>query len=117
MLHNFPDDFEFVEYSRVWSYNSPPLYSPEFQIDILANPKDEAAYTLIGEIKNTKEKFSISDAEKFVRNANEVVKLERIQKPLLFVYSINGFYKNTIAFLKNNGVAWSNEKRLVTAVP
>jgi len=27
-----------------------------------------------------------------------------------FVYSVNGFYKNTIHFMQKNGIAWSDSK-------
>ncbi|ETR70545.1 MAG: hypothetical protein OMM_08736 [Candidatus Magnetoglobus multicellularis str. Araruama] len=63
MINNLPDDFEFVEYNRVWSYHSPPMHEPQFQIDIFA--ESDHHYSLIGEIKNREAKFSINEAKEF----------------------------------------------------
>jgi hypothetical protein len=110
MMKNIPDDFEFAEYKRVWSYLSPPLHEPEFQIDVFARAGD-ADYALIGEVKNRKAKFSVKEAGEFMNKAEELVKLEGIQKSLLFVFSANGFHKNTLKFMKKHKIAWSSDKR------
>ncbi len=38
-------------------------------------------------------------------------KLEPVGKPVSFVFSFGGFFKNTIDFLKKNGIAWSEDAR------
>ena len=110
MMNNLPDDFRFVEYERVWSYNSPPLHEPEFQIDIFAKSGREN-YSLIGEIKNRKAKFSIKEAKTFQEKAQELMTLEDVRKAALFVLSTGGFHKNTLAYLKKEQIAWSDDSR------
>ncbi|MCP4757198.1 MAG: hypothetical protein GY866_40560, partial [Proteobacteria bacterium] len=36
MMNNLPEDFEFESYERIWSYTTPPLHQPEFQVDLFA---------------------------------------------------------------------------------
>lgn len=108
-LRNLPDDFRFAEYERVWSYHSPPLHEPEFQIDIFAQA-GKKEYSLIGEIKNRKAKFSVKEAEEFMEKAAELAKLENVGKAVLFVFSVSGFHKNTLVYLKKHGIAWSSDK-------
>ncbi|MDM8517053.1 hypothetical protein QUF76_12700 [Desulfobacterales bacterium HSG16] len=110
MMKNLPEDFNFLQYKSVWSYNSPPLHSSEFQIDIFAEASAEK-YSMIGEIKNRKAKFSIKEAEEFRKKAEELVKLENPGKIILFVFSTGGFFKNTRQYLKKHGIAWSSDKR------
>ena len=109
MINNFPDDFEFVAYKRVWSYNSPPMYEPQFQIDIFAE-SDIDNYSLIGEIKNRKAKFSIQEAKEFQKKAMELIKIEQVKKFALFVFSLNGFNKNALKYLEKQGIAWTMNK-------
>ncbi|MDM8516875.1 hypothetical protein QUF76_11800, partial [Desulfobacterales bacterium HSG16] len=109
-LQNLPNDFEFTEYERTWSYNSPPLYEPEFQIDIFAKAKDDK-YSLIWEVKNRKAKFAVKEAESFVKKADELMKIENIGKVVLIVFSAGGFFKNTIECLKKYGIAWTDDKK------
>ncbi|MCP4136522.1 MAG: hypothetical protein GY754_36470, partial [bacterium] len=97
-MRNLPDDFEFTGYKTVWSYNS-PLHEPEFQIDIFARAGD-SEYSLIWEIKNRKAKFSKKDAEEFVKKAEALMKIENISKAVLFVFSISGFFKTTVEYMK-----------------
>ncbi|MDM8552376.1 hypothetical protein QUF72_19985 [Desulfobacterales bacterium HSG2] len=110
MMRNLPDDFRFTEYGNVWSYHSPPLHEPEFQIDVLAIAEEDG-YSLIGEVKNRKVKFSVKEAKAFQEKAEELARLEDIGKVLLFVFSVSGFYKNTTDHLKKNGIAWTSDKR------
>ncbi len=114
MMENLPADFEFTEYGNVWSYHSPPLHDPEFQIDILAKAKG-GGYSLIGEVKNRKAKFSVREAKAFQEKAGELARLENVGKAVLFVFSISGFHKNTLAYLKKQGIAWSADRRWLDA--
>ncbi|RLC11916.1 MAG: hypothetical protein DRI57_18305 [Deltaproteobacteria bacterium] len=109
-VRNLPDDFEFTEYESVWSYNSPPLHEPEFQTDIFAKAGNDE-YSLIWEVKNRKVKFSVKEAEKFREKAGELMKLENVDKAVLFVFSVSGFFKNTLVYLKKHGIAWTSDKR------
>ncbi|MDM8550425.1 hypothetical protein QUF72_10120 [Desulfobacterales bacterium HSG2] len=112
MMENLPSDFEFTEYRSVWSYHSPPLHKLEFQIDILARPEEEEeGYSLIGEVKNRKAKFSVKEAKAFQEKAEELGRLEDIGRSVLFVFSVSGFYKNTLAYLRKHGIAWSSDRR------
>jgi hypothetical protein len=110
MMKNLPKDFNFLQYKSVWSYTSPPLHELEFQIDIFAKASGKN-YSLIGEMKNRKAKFSIKEADEFRKKAGELEKLEHLEKTLLFVFSTGGFFKNTIQYLKKHGIAWSSDKR------
>ncbi len=110
LMNNLPDDFRFVEYKEVRGCHSPPLHEPEFQIDVLARAKGDG-YSLIGEVKNRKAKFSVKEAEEFSEKAGELIRLENISKAVLFVFSVNGFFKNTLAYMKKHGIAWTSDKR------
>jgi hypothetical protein len=76
----------------------------------LARAQDDDEYTLIGEVKNRKKKFSLKEAQEFFAKAKEVQKLENIHKAMFFVFSVSGFYKNAIEFFQDNGIAWSEDK-------
>ncbi|MDM8523012.1 hypothetical protein QUF80_06520 [Desulfococcaceae bacterium HSG8] len=110
VMQNLPDDFEFTEYERIWSYNSPPLYEPEFQTDIFAKAKEDE-YSLIWEVKNRKAKFTVKEAGDFVKKAQELMKLEKISKAVLIVFSAGGFFKNTLEYMKKQGIAWTSDRR------
>ncbi|QTA77920.1 NTP hydrolase p-loop-containing [Desulfonema limicola] len=112
MISNLPEDFQFAEYETVWSYSSSPVYKKDIQIDIFAKAKD-SEYSLIGEVKHRRAKFSVQEAEIFVKKAGELKKLEHIEKTVLFVFSSNGFFKNTIRWLEKNSIAWSDDKSLL----
>ncbi|MDM8523149.1 hypothetical protein QUF80_07245 [Desulfococcaceae bacterium HSG8] len=75
------------------------------QIDIFART-GENDYSLIGEVKNRKAKFSVKEAGKFVKKAEELMKLENVGKAVLFVFSVNGFFKSTLDYLEKHGIAW-----------
>ncbi|MCP4349514.1 MAG: hypothetical protein GY795_28870 [Desulfobacterales bacterium] len=61
LMNNLPDDFEFAEYLEIRGCHSPPMHEPEFQIDVLARAEGDR-YSLIGEVKNRKAKFSVKEA-------------------------------------------------------
>ena len=113
MMHNLPEDFKFVPYPSIWSYTASPIYQKDIQIDVLARAQEDDEYTLIGEVKNRKKKFSLKEAKEFFAKAKEVQKLENIHKAMFFVFSISGFYKNTIEFFKDNEIAWSYDERFM----
>ena len=111
MMRNLPDDFAFAEYEGVRPYHSPPLYKPEFQLDIFATAKEEE-YSLIWEVKHRQTtKFSIGEAKEFMNKAQELIRLEGIMKYSLFVFSSAGFTRETPDWLKANGIAWSDDGR------
>ncbi|VEN73218.1 conserved hypothetical protein [Candidatus Desulfarcum epimagneticum] len=84
----------------------------KLRVDVFAKAGGDA-YSLIGEVKNRKKKFSLTEARAFFAKASEVQKLEDISKTLLFVFSAAGFYKTAIDFFKKNGIAFSNDKRFL----
>jgi len=112
MISNLPDDFIFVQYLSVWSYTASPIHKRDIQIDIFAKAQKDH-YSLIGEVKNRKAKFTLKEAQDFLDKANELKQLEKISKAVIFVFSSGGFYNNTIAFLEDNGIAWSEDKRFL----
>jgi hypothetical protein len=112
MMNNIPDDFNFVEYKTIWSYTASPVHKKNIQIDVFAKAEDEH-YSLIGEVKNRKAKFSLKEAKEFLKKASELKQLENINKSVLFVFSASGFFKNTIKFLKDNEIAWSDDLRML----
>ena len=112
MMENLPVDFRFVEYSSIWSYSASLVHKKEIQVDIFAQAKDDE-YSLIGEVKNRKAKFSLKEAKVFFEKALEVKKRENMDKAVLFVFSSGGFYKNAMAFFEANAVAWSEDQRLM----
>jgi hypothetical protein len=112
MMENLPDDFQFVEYSSIWSYSASPVHKKDIQVDVFAKAGDEE-YSLIGEVKNRKKKFSLTEAKVFWKKASEVKKLENLDKILFFVFSASGFYKTAIDFFKDNGIAWNADKRFL----
>ncbi len=112
MMNNLPQDFEFTEYERVLSFTSPSLYQLEFQIDIFARaPKDK--YSIIGEVKYRKAKFTVKEATEFFEKAEALKKLEHVGPCILFVFSLSGFHKNTLRFMKDKGFTWSEDKQWV----
>ncbi|MCP4106734.1 MAG: hypothetical protein GY749_14550 [Desulfobacteraceae bacterium] len=110
MINGMPKDFEFTEYETVWSYSASPIHKRDIQVDIFARA-GENEYSLIGEVKNRKAKFSVKEAKEFVKKAEELMELEELGKAVLFVFSINGFHKNTLEYLKKHGIAWTDNKK------
>ncbi len=115
MAENLPADFGFAEYETVWSYSASPIHKRDIQIDILAVAADPNDYSLVGEVKNRKSKFSVKEAREFLKKAGELEKLEGIGKSVLFVFSVNGFYKNTLEYLEKHKIAWSSDQRWLKA--
>ncbi|MCP4109385.1 MAG: hypothetical protein GY749_28320 [Desulfobacteraceae bacterium] len=109
MLKNLPEDFTFAEYKTVWSWSASLTDSRSIQIDIFARAAHDE-YSLIGEVKNRKSKFSVKEAEDFVKKAGELMNTEKVQKAVLFVFSASGFFKNTLEFMKKNRIAWTDDK-------
>ncbi|MCP4688877.1 MAG: hypothetical protein GY859_12560, partial [Desulfobacterales bacterium] len=95
----------------VWSYKGSPVHQRDFQIDVLARAKSGDEYSLIGEVKNRKAKFSIREAAEFLEKAGELKELEGVNKVILIVFSFGGFYKNTIQYLEKRVVAWTEDPR------
>jgi hypothetical protein len=112
MFENLPQDFEFVSYQTVWSYSASPIYKRDLQIDIFARASHKD-YSFVGEVKNRGAKFSIKEAKAFVKKADELKLLEKIDRAVLFVFSSSGFFKNTIQYFKDNHIAWSSKKELL----
>ncbi|MCP4694080.1 MAG: hypothetical protein GY859_38955, partial [Desulfobacterales bacterium] len=102
-----------VAYDRAWSYTTPPLHEPEFQTDLYARA-EKGGYSLIGEVKNRKAKFSVKEAARFLKNAEKLKELERVGDAILCVFSFGGFFKNTLEFLRKHGIAWSENPRWLT---
>ncbi|MCP4107081.1 MAG: hypothetical protein GY749_16335 [Desulfobacteraceae bacterium] len=94
MTENLPEDFRFAEYERIWSWSASPADKKSIQVDIFARAEQDE-YSLIGEVKNRKGKFSVKEAEDFVKKAGELMKLEDVQKSVLFVFSVSGFFNPT----------------------
>ena len=81
-------------------------------MDVFAKAKD-GQYSLIGEVKNRKAKFSLKEAQEFFDKALEVKNLENMANAVVFVFSASGFHKNAIAFLEKNSMAWSDDPRFL----
>ncbi len=77
MMNNLPEDFEFEEYDRIWSYTTPPLHQPEFQVDLFARA-GKGGYSLIGEVKNRKAKFTVKEAHHFLEKADALKNWNRL---------------------------------------
>jgi hypothetical protein len=112
LINNLPDDFQFVDYKSIWSYSASPVHKKDIQVDIFAQAVGDN-YSLIGEVKNRKAQFSVKEAKIFLAKALEVQQLENVSKTLFFVFSAGGFFKNTIQFLKENKIAWSDDKKFL----
>jgi hypothetical protein len=110
MIDDLPDDFNFTDYETAWSYSSPPLHKPEFQIDVFARARKEN-YSLIMEVKNRETKFSLGEAARFLEIARELIRLEQVEKTVLLVFSRSGFHTDAIKYLKENHIARSSDPR------
>jgi len=62
---------------------------------------------------NRNTQFSIKEAKRFVKKADELKLLEKIDKAVLFVFSSSGFFKNTIQYFIDNHIVWSSKKELL----
>ncbi len=114
MFRNLPEDFDFIEYENVWTYSASPTHKRDFQVDLFARaPKGR--YSLVGEVKNRKKKFSLKEAKEFLGKAKTLKQLEKVEKALFFVYCPSGFYKNTLTFMEKNRMAWCEDGRMLDA--
>ncbi len=113
MFHNLPKDFDFTEYETVWTYSASPVHKRNIQVDLFARAK-KGRYSLVGEAKNRKRKFSVKEAEEFLEKATVLQELEEIDKVVIFVYCTAGFYKNTMEFMRKNRMAWCEDGRMLS---
>ncbi len=113
MFQNLPGDFDFTEFKTVWTYSASPVHKRSFQVDLLARAR-RGNYSLVGEVKNRRKKFSIKEAEEFLEKAKALRELEQLEKALTFVYCAAVFYKNTIKFMEKNRMAWCEDPRLLS---
>ncbi|MCP4751967.1 MAG: hypothetical protein GY866_13820 [Proteobacteria bacterium] len=111
ITHNLPEDFEFVEYDRVWSYQTARGHSTAIQLDIFAWAKDDG-YSVLGEVKNrTLDKFSKAEADALVEKAASVKEIEGLEKTVFFVFSRNGLTREAIEYCDQAGIAYSDDER------
>ncbi|MEZ4529270.1 MAG: hypothetical protein R2941_25455, partial [Desulfobacterales bacterium] len=110
VIRNLPDDFRFTEYESVWTYRSSPIAKRDLLIDIFARAK-EGECSLIGEVKyrDTK-KFSKEEAEEFLKKIQVLKEMESVPKSVGIVFSLNGFTKEALDFLKEHGMAWTEDE-------
>jgi len=114
MMHNLPEDFEFTEFESVWSYRSSPVHKKDIQIDVFARAK-AGYYSVIGEVKNREtEKFSYDEAVRFREKAEILKESENTGNAVLFVFSKAGFTEDSLKFLKEHGIAWSEDIRWIS---
>ncbi len=114
MLNNLPDDFAYVEYASVWPWSASPVYKADIQVDIFARAKGDG-YSLIGEVKNRrKPKFSTKEVLQFKAKADELMRLENVDKALQLVFCKAGFTQDAIACLRENRMAWSADEWWMT---
>ncbi|MCP4351507.1 MAG: hypothetical protein GY795_39075 [Desulfobacterales bacterium] len=114
MMQNLPEDFVFAEFESVWSYKSVPVHKKEIQIDVFARAKP-GYYSMIGEVKNREtEKFSYDEAVRFAEKAEILKESEKTEKAVLFVFSRAGFTDDSLNFLKEQGIARSDDERWIS---
>jgi len=110
MLYNLPDDFNFVEYASVWSWSASPIYKADIQADIFTSAKGDG-YSLIGEVKNChKPRFSKKEVSEFKAKADELMRLENVDKTLLLVFCKAGFTREAMDCLRESHMAWSADE-------
>ncbi|MCP4751962.1 MAG: hypothetical protein GY866_13795 [Proteobacteria bacterium] len=111
MTSNLSEDFDFVEYDRVWSYQTAREHSTAIQLGIFARAEDDG-YSILGEVKNrTRDKFSKDEAVALVDKAVSVKELEGLAKTTLFVFSRNGLTDDAVEFCRETGIAYSDDER------
>jgi len=111
MLCDLPDDFCFVEYASVWSWSASPIYKADIQVDIFARVKGDG-YSLIGEVKNRrKPKFSKKEVLEFKAKADELMRLENVNRALLLVICKAGFTGDAMDCLRENRMTWSADEQ------
>jgi len=106
-----PEDFNFCEYSRVWRYDSSPVQSRGFNVDIFARTVTPDEYSIIGEVKSRDtRKFSKTEVMAFERKYVEVRKIESIDRAVGFIFSRSGFTKEAEDYCKEKGIACSDSE-------
>ncbi|MCP4405521.1 MAG: hypothetical protein GY801_50490, partial [bacterium] len=115
MIHNLPEDFQFVAYDSVWSYHGTAQGRPDFQVDIFAHAADTAAVgttAIIGEIKNRDNTpFTDPEAQAFLEKMATLKQMEQIADALGFVYSRGGFTAPALDILQEHQLAYSDDER------
>jgi hypothetical protein len=107
-----PDDFDFCDYSRVWRYDSSPVYTKRFSVDIFARAENPGDYSIIGEVKSRElKKFSKDEVMDFEKKFAEVKKLENIDRAVGFIFSRSGFTKDAEDYCQEKGIACSEDER------
>ncbi len=111
ITHNLPEDFRFVEYSRVWSYKLARPDHRDVWIDVFARA-DGTNYSLISEVKYRENpRFSVAEAEEFLRKANALQEQEHLSRAVLFIFCSSGFAPETPDYFEEHGIAYSSDKR------
>jgi len=111
MTHNLPEDFRFVDYDSVWKYTTIPTEKRQLEIDILARAP-EGEYSLLWEVKNRDtRKFSLQEAEQFLKNVEKVKVHEGLSKVVPLVFSLTGFTQETLDYCQVHGIVWSDDAR------
>ncbi len=112
ITHNLPGDFNFCEYSRVWSYRYAPEFSAGFDIDVYAIPRSCSStdYTIAGEVKSRDtKKFSVDEVLEFERKLEYLKEIEKIDRVLGFIFSRKGFTKEAETLCQEKGYAYSSD--------
>ncbi len=112
MTRYLPDDFDFCDYSRVWSYDSSPEYARKISVDIFARAANGDDYSIIGEVKSRDvKKFSMKEVLEFEKKFAEVKKAEKIERAVGFIFSLSGFTKESEDYCREKGIACSEDER------
>jgi hypothetical protein len=107
-----PDDFDFCDYSRVWRYDSSPVYTKRFSVDIFARAGNPGDYSIIGEVKSRElKKFSQVEVMELEKKLAEVKKLENIDRAVGFIFSRSGFTKEAEDYCQEKGIACSEDEK------
>ncbi|MGE5343353.1 MAG: hypothetical protein ACM3SY_17940, partial [Candidatus Omnitrophota bacterium] len=110
ITQNLPADFNFGDYHSVWKYSTVSEYSCELCVDILARAKGPGSYSIIGEVKNRDvKKFSLEEAVSFMEKFEKVREKENLSPVIGFVFSWNGFTTEAETYLKEQGIAYSDD--------
>ena len=112
ITHNLPPDFEFCDYSRVWSYRYAPEFAEGFSVDIYARSRLAEGYSIIGEVKNRdKKKFSKDEVLEFEKKLKQIVELEQLSPIVDFIFSREGFTKEAEEYCLAHGIAYTEDPR------
>jgi hypothetical protein len=107
-----PGDFDFCDYSRVWRYDSSPVYAKSFSLDIFARARLEQNYSIIGEVKSRDlKKFSKDEVIHFLEKFEEIKRIENIDRAIGFIFSRSGFTREAEDYCKEMGIACSEDER------